>query len=283
MCFVDSHTLGEPTRVVLDGLPALAGGSVREACAQLFAERPWLRAAIVDEPRGSPALVGVLMLPAREPGHAATLAFVNNVGTLPMCVHASIGVARTLVHLGRMPDAAWDRPLRFATAAGEIEVRLEDAGSIAVDNVASYRLRPGLELVTSFGVVVGDLAWGGNWFLIVEAPPVPVVAGELERLTRLALELRAGLDAAGIRGDDGAAIDHVQLCGPSEIADARNFVLCPGGEYDRSPCGTGTSARMACLFADGRLAAGQRWRQEGITGSVFVGSVVPSWRRTRCP
>ena len=273
MRFVDSHTEGEPTRVVFDGLPELGEGSVREACARLFAEHPRLRGAIVDEPRGASALVGVLMLPPRSPEHEATLAFINNVGTLPMCVHACVGVARTLAHLGRMPDAAWDRSLRFATPAGEVGVQLEADGVIAVDNVASYRLRAGLELTTSFGTVRGDLAWGGNWFLIVEAPPVLVRAEAIEALTRLCVELRAGLDAAGIHGDDGAAIDHVQLCGPSEIADARNFVLCPGGEHDRSPCGTGTSARMACLFADGRLSPGQRWRQEGITGSVFVGSV----------
>jgi 4-hydroxyproline epimerase len=279
LAFVDSHTEGEPTRVVYDGLPdlGLASAPLRERAEALLAAG--LREAILDAPRGYPALVGALLLPPTpstpraSPRASAAVVFINNVGLLPMCVHASIGLARTLVHLGRMPASPWDVPLRLETLAGEIEIRQEADHVIAVDNVWAYRLHHGLELQTSRGLVRADVAWGGNWFLIVDDSPVPVVPERLTELSSFAHELRAGIEALGLRGGDGAAIDHVQLCGPSETADSRNFVLCPGGEYDRSACGTGTSARLACLHADGRLAPGRRWRQQGITGSCFIGEI----------
>lgn len=276
LSFVDSHTEGEPTRVIYDGLPdlapSLAVASLRERAEALLAAG--LREAILDEPRGYPALVGALLLPPSHPGRdRPAVVFINNVGLLPMCVHASIGVARTLVHLGRMPDAPWPASLRLETLAGQIEIRLEADHVVAVDNVWAHRLHHGVELRTSRGPVRADVAWGGNWFLIVDDSPIPVVPERLGELSAFAHELRARSDALGLRGDDGAAIDHVQLCGPSETADSRNFVLCPGGEYDRSACGTGTSARLACLHADGRLAPGRRWRQQGITGSCFIGEI----------
>jgi 4-hydroxyproline epimerase len=275
LSFVDSHTEGEPTRVVYDGLPELGRGSLRERATALLAAG--LREAIVDEPRGHPALVGALLLPpsraGTELGATAAVVFINNVGLLPMCVHASIGVARTLVHLGRMPATPRAAPVRLETLAGVIDIRLEADHVVAVDNVWAYRLHHGVELHTSRGLVRADVAWGGNWFLIVDESPIPVVPEQLGELSAFAHELRASTDALGLRGDDGAAIDHIQLCGPDESADSRNFVLCPGGEYDRSACGTGTSARLACLHADGRLAPGQSWRQRGITGSCFIGEI----------
>jgi 4-hydroxyproline epimerase len=272
LAFVDSHTEGEPTRVIWDGLPELGRGPLRERAAELLAAG--FREAIVDEPRGHPALVGALLLPPSESSSAsAAVVFINNVGLLPMCVHASIGLARTLVHLGRMPDGPWAEPLRLETIAGEIEIRLEDDGYVAVDNVWARRLHRGVEIPSSRGLVRADVAWGGNWFLIVEDSPIPVVPDRLAELTSFARELRDWITMADLRGDDRAAIDHIQLCGPSEIADARNFVLCPGGEYDRSPCGTGTSARLACLHADGRLEPGRRFHQQGITGTCFIGEI----------
>jgi 4-hydroxyproline epimerase len=278
LSFVDSHTEGEPTRVVYEGLPELGRGPLRARANALLAAG--LREAIVDEPRGHPALVGALLLPpSQDSGATAAVVFINNVGLLPMCVHASIGVARTLVHLGRMPATPWTAPVRLETLAGEIDIRLEADHVVAVDNVWAHRLHHGIELHTSRGRVRADVAWGGNWFLIVDASPIPVVPEQIGELSSFALELRASIDALGLRGDDGAAIDHIQLCGPggsggpSESADSRNFVLCPGGEYDRSACGTGTSARLACLHADGRLAPGQSWRQRGITGSCFIGEI----------
>lgn len=273
IAFVDSHTEGEPTRVVLAGIPDAGGGTIRARAAWIAREHPGLRGAIVDEPRGYPALVGALLLPPSRPASTAAVAFINNAGQLPMCVHACIGIARTLAHLGVMPDRAWDRPLILETPAGDVGIQLEADGRVAVEGVPAYRSRRAVELSTRYGSIAADVAWGGNWFLIVERCPIPVAADNLEALTALGRELRAACDARGLRGDDGAEIDHVQLCGPSSIADARNFVLCPGGVHDRSPCGTGTSARMACLFADGRLQPGQRFVQEGIAGTCFTGTI----------
>ena len=276
LAYVDSHTEGEPTRVIHDGLPDLGRGPLRERANTLL--DAGYRAAIVDEPRGHPALVGALLLPpsntsASLGGASLAVVFINNVGLLPMCVHASIGVARTLVHLGCRPDAPWAAPVRLETLAGEVEITLEHDRVVAVDNVWAYRLHHRVELRTGLGLVRADVAWGGNWFLIVEDSPIPIAPEHLAELCEFTRELRACAEAAGLRGDGGAWIDHVQLCGPSAIADARNFVLCPGGEYDRSACGTGTSARLACLHADGRLAPGRRFRQESITGSCFVGEI----------
>lgn len=273
MAFVDSHTEGEPTRVVLGEGLGLEPGSVGSYRAQLAARCPNLRAAMLDEPRGYPALVGALLLPPEQPGRRAAVMFLNNVGELPMCVHASIGVAHTLVHLGRMPAGPWTEPFVLETAAGEVSLRLERGGYVAVGNVPAYRLHAGVELDTRWGRVRGDVAWGGNWFFIVEDPPVPVEPDRIEVLDALTKQLRSALVDAGICGAEGAEIDHIQLCGPSEHGDARNFVMCPGGEHDRSACGTGTSARLACLHADGRLKVGQRWRQESITGTYFIGEI----------
>jgi proline racemase len=121
--------------------------------------------------------------------------------------------------------------------------------------------------------VTGDVAWGGNWFFLTELPGEELTLARRAELLRVTMAIRDALDAAGIRGDDGGLIDHVELfCPPSDDrADARNFVLCPGQAYDRSPCGTGTSAKMAALHAHGRLAVGERWRQESIIGSRFTG------------
>lgn len=273
MAFVDSHTEGEPTRVVLGESLGLEPGAVSSYREQLAARYPGLRAAMLDEPRGYAALVGALLLPPQQPGRRAAVMFMNNVGELPMCVHASIGIAHTLVHLGRMPAGPWTEPFVLETAAGEVSLRLEDEGYVAVGNVPAYRLHAGVEVDTRWGRVRGDVAWGGNWFFIVEQPPVPVEPGRIDVLDALTKQLRSALVEAGIYGAGGVEIDHIQLCGPSEQADARNFVMCPGGEHDRSACGTGTSARLACLHADGRLKVGQRWRQESITGTYFIGEI----------
>jgi proline racemase len=273
LAFVDSHTEGEPTRVVFDDLPEV-DGSGPARIRRLVEQHPYLRAAIVDEPRGYPALVAALLLPPTRAEVTATVAFFNNVGMLPMCVHASIGIARTLVWLGRAPATAWAAPLVLETIAGDVSIRLEANDVIAVTNVPAYRLHANLELPSSRGPVRADVAWGGNWFLIVERSPIPVTPAHTDELLVFTRELRATSERMGLRGDGDAIVDHVQLCGPSDQADARNFVLCPGGEFDRSPCGTGTSARMACLHADGRLAPGRVFRQQGIGGTCFDGELI---------
>ena len=272
---IDSHTEGEPTRVVLDGAPDLGGGTVAEQ-ARVFRERfdPF-RSAVVCEPRGHDALVGALVVPPKSARATCGVIFFNNVGLLNACGHGTIGLAATLAHLGRIGAGRHV----VETPVGDVAIELGIDGSIAIDNVASFRHAKGVaveyELDGKRRRVHGDVAWGGNWFFLVDDHGEELVLANLERLTNASWAIRQALERDGVRGATelgGGVIDHVELFGAPHRADcdSRNFVLCPGKAYDRSPCGTGTSAKVACLVADGKLAPGAAWRQESILGSRFV-------------
>ncbi len=265
---IDSHTGGEPTRIVINGAPDLGGGDMATRLIQLRDHHDWLRAATVNEPRGSEVIVGALLCEPVNPACAAGIIFFNNVGYLGMCGHGTMGLMVTLAHLGRIGPGAH----RIETSVGEVTAILHPAGDVTVGNVVSYRLAQRVPVsVPSYGLLHGDIAWGGNWFFLVDDHGLAVRLDNLGALSACAQAIRAALNAAGIRGADGHEIDHIELFGPSEKGDSRNFVLCPGGAYDRSPCGTGTSAKLACLAADHKLAPGQVFRQESIVGSVFEG------------
>jgi 4-hydroxyproline epimerase len=196
---------------------------------------------------------------------------------LGMCGHGTIGVVASLAHLGRIEPGRH----RLDTPVGPVETELDADGHVTVFNVPAYRHRAGVTLeVPGVGRVTGDVAWGGNWFFLVDATrfdPAPTLAlSQVEALTELTWCIRGALAAQGITGADGAEIDHIELFAPTPGADARNFVLCPGKAYDRSPCGTGTSAKLACLAADGHLAAGVPWVQESVIGSRFEGRWTPA-------
>lgn len=272
--FVDSHTGGEPTRVVTAGFPDLGRGSVAERLQRFRARHdPWRR-GIVLEPRGSDTVVGALLVEPADPHACTGVIFFNNVGYLGMCGHGTIGVVRTLQYLGRITAG---RHL-LETPVGIVGVELLDDGRVAVDNVESYRLAADVVLeVPGYGRVRGDIAWGGNWFFITYDTPCPLLLSNRRELTAYTEAVRAALARNGLTGAAGAEIDHIEINAPAlqDGADARNFVMCPGMAYDRSPCGTGTSAKVACLAADGRLAPGQSWHQEGILGSVFEASYRP--------
>jgi 4-hydroxyproline epimerase len=202
----------------------------------------------------------------------AGVIFFNNVGYLGMCGHGAVGVVATLAHLGRIDPGEH----RFETPVGVVSTLLHANGRVTLRNVPSYRHTASVGIdVPRFGRIVGDIAWGGNWFFLAEDHGQQISLQNLETLTDLAWQIRQQLIHAGITGTDGQEIDHIELFGPPSCpdADSKNFVLCPGRVYDRSPCGTGTSAKLACLYEDGKLAEGQRWRQEGIVGSVFEGYV----------
>lgn len=241
-----------------------------ERRAFLLREQDPLRQAVACEPRGHDAIVGALLTPPVEAGSQAGVVFFNNKGALGMCGHGLIGVVRTLEHLGRLAPG----PLRVDTPVGTVSAELEPGGAVTIENVPAWceRQDVGVE-VPGLGRVRGDVAWGGNWFFLVEWTALALDLANVGPLTDAASRILAALAAQGVTGRDGAAIDHVELFSPPRRAeaDARNFVLCPGLAYDRSPCGTGTSAKMAALAARGRLKPGQRWRQEGITGSLFEG------------
>jgi 4-hydroxyproline epimerase len=268
---VDSHTAGEPTRVVVAGGPELGSGPLAERLSRFAAEYDDFRSAVVNEPRGSDVLVGALLA---EPVDAACIAgviFFNNVGYLGMCGHGTIGLVTTLAHLGRIEPGEH----QIETPVGVVRAMLHSNGRVTVENVPSYRCREAVAVaVAGFGEVTGDVAWGGNWFFLTENAPLPLTLENREALTSFAMAVKAALNAEGITGNNGSEIDHIEVISASAVpgVDSRNFVLCPGNAYDRSPCGTGTSAKLACLAADGKLAPGQVWRQEGILGTVFEGS-----------
>jgi len=262
---IDSHTGGEPTRLVLEGGPDLGAGPLATRVKR-FRDKfdPW-RTAIVNEPRGSDTVVGALLVPPHHPGCQFGVIFFNNVGPLGMCGHGTIGLVASLAHLGKVTPGR----VKIDTPVGVVEAELRADGAVAVDNVASYRKAKGVVVeVAGIGHVRGDVAWGGNWFFLVEDHGQALHLGNLGKLTNYTVHVRQAVNAHGF-----PEVDHIELFGSSPRAGAhsRNFVLCPGHVYDRSPCGTGTSAKLACLAADGKLAEGAAWVQESLIGSTFTG------------
>ena len=270
---IDSHTEGEPTRVVVEGGPDLGSGTVAEKSRRLREEHDWLRSSVCNEPRGHDAMVGALLVEPHEPDCCCGVIFFNNVSTLNMCIHGTIGLAVTLAHLGRIGVGEH----RIDTPVGVVVARVHGDGAVTVANVPSYRHATGVEVeVPGWGKVRGDVSWGGNWFFLIEDQGPAVTFANLEALTAFACAVRDALEKQGITGADGMEIDHIESFGPPTdpaTSDSRNFVLCPGKAYDRSPCGTGTSAKLASLHAAGKLAPGDTWRQAGILDTVFTGSV----------
>lgn len=290
---IDSHTGGEPTRVVVEGGPDLGSGSMAERRI-VFQERfDDFRTAVVNEPRGSDVIVGALLCEPVDPANAAGVIFFNNVGPLWMCGHGTIGLGVTLGHLGKIKAGTH----RIETPVGLVTIDYDGANRVSLENVPSYRIAHDVEVqVDGIGSVKGDIAWGGNWFFLVDTESNPAIKqasrrrihssggkgekaamslAEVEHLTDITWRIRQALEQNGITGEGGGEIDHIELFGPpgDEANHSRNFVLCPGRAYDRSPCGTGTSAKLACLYADGKLKPGNVWRQESILGSVFEGTV----------
>ncbi len=269
---VDSHTEGEPTRVVISGGPPLGSGPLPERL-RIFRDRyDHFRSAIVNEPRGSSAIVGALLCEANDPSCSAAVIFFNNIGYLGMCGHGTIGLAVTLAHLGKIAPGVH----RIETPVGIVEAQLHESGKVTVNNVPSYRSAANVSIdVEGFGTVTGDVAWGGNWFFLTYDCPFHLSLANLDALTDYTWRIRQALTANGITGDNGGEIDHIEVYGPPTVptAHSKNFVLCPGKSYDRSPCGTGTSAKLACLYAAGMLREGEVWRQESLIGSLFEASI----------
>jgi len=261
---IDSHTEGEPTRLVIDGGPELGEGSLAER-VKVFGERfDAYRSAVVHEPRGSDAVVGALLCRPHRADCSLGVIFFNNVGYLGMCGHGTIGLIATLAHLGRLAPGSH----RLDTPVGPVDAQLHADGTVSVANVASYRRAKQVVIdVPGIGPVRGDVAWGGNWFFLVAHQGEPLTLANVDALTEFAWRVRRAVNAQGY-----PEVDHVELFAPSPspTANSRNFVLCPGKAYDRSPCGTGTSAKLACLAADGELAEDVTWTQESVLGSVFT-------------
>jgi 4-hydroxyproline epimerase len=270
---IDSHTGGEPTRLVIGGFPDLGTGPLRERLTRFREQFDHLRAAIINEPRGSDAIVGALLCEPNDLSCQAGVIFFNNVDFLGMCGHGTIGLVATLAHLKRLEPGH----IRIETPVGIVSAELHATGAVTVRNVPGYRYRKDVKVdVPGFGSVIGDIAWGGNWFFLVKGEsPIELLLKHLDELSAFTWSIRQALERNGITGENGGLIDHIELYGAARDprAHSRNFVLCPGRSYDRSPCGTGTSAKIACLYADGKLKENELWIQESITGSFFEAHV----------
>jgi len=262
---IDSHTGGEPTRLVLDGGPELGTGPLSERVERFRESFDAYRSAIVNEPRGSEPLVGALLVKPHRADCDFGVIFFNNVGYLGMCGHGTMGLIASLAHAQRINAGT----LKIDTPVGAIEAELHEDGRISVANVVSYRAVRRLAVdVPGVGAVIGDVAWGGNWFFLISEHERTIGLKHIDSLTDFCWSVRAAINAQG-----HPLVDHVELFASSGRpgTDSRNFVLCPGNAYDRSPCGTGTSAKLACLAADGKLAQGETWVQESVIGSTFAG------------
>ncbi|AWI86382.1 hydroxyproline-2-epimerase (plasmid) [Alloyangia pacifica] len=283
MHVIDSHTGGEPTRVILDGGPDLGSGPLAERAARLASEHRDFTRSVSLEPRGQVAMVCALLVEPVDPGCVTGVIYFDAEAVLGMCGHGTIGLAVTLAHMGKIGPGTH----RIETPVGVVSVEVIDANTVTVTNVESRRTQAGVSVeVEGLGTVTGDVAYGGNWFFLVDPSPVPVVSSNIRQLTDMTVATRAALKAQGIAGENGGEIDHVIFYGPAEDAavHSRNFVLCPDDAYDRSPCGTGSSARLACLAASGRLTEGEEIVQESVIGSTYrlsyaqgrAGGVIPS-------
>ena len=269
---IDSHTGGEPTRTIVDLDLPMEGLAMDLRLDKIRANFDRYRQAIVREPRGSEIMVGAHLMPPIDPNHHASVVFFNNVGYLGMCGHGMIGVIETLRFLGRIETGL----IQVETVAGLVEAELLPDRSVRIQNVPSYRLEKDWQVRTeTYGAIRVDIAYGGNWFALAKVEQMDRGETDLAELVRIANEIMFACQK------DFPQVDHVELFGApkSPGADSRNFVLCPGGMYDRSPCGTGTSAKLACLALDGELLPGANWVQESIVGSTFLASYL--WSDSR--
>ena len=268
---IDSHTGGEPTRIIISGGPDLGTGSLAERREVFANQYDHIRSAIINEPRGWDAIVGGILCEPVESDSSAAVIFFNNTGYLNMCGHGTIGLVITLKHIGKISAGEH----KIETPVGHVFATLHDDDRVSLRNVPSYRYRKDVQInVDGVGEVIGDIAWGGNWFFLAKNLSIDLRLSQVDELTRIGRNIRKSLESSGITGENGGLIDHIEIFGDpvSDSADSRNFVYCPGGAYDRSPCGTGTSAKLACLAADEKLPPNSKWIQESITGSVFEGS-----------
>lgn len=275
IAYLDSHTGGEPTRLVEIGGPDLGNGSVAEK-RDVFREKyDTFRSMVLNEPRGSDVIVGAYLVKPSLPECDLGVIFFNNVGYLGMCGHGTIGLVASLAYQGRLKPGK----VKIETPVGVVEAELHpsETGStptkVSVKNIPAYRYLANIELTVDGRQIHGDVAWGGNWFFLVQDHGLEVVMNNLEVLTDFAWNIREELTRLGITGSTGEVIDHIELFAHTPDADSKSFVLCPGKAYDRSPCGTGTSAKLACLVADGKLLPQQIWKQQSVVGSIFEGKL----------
>jgi len=273
--YLDSHTGGEPTRLIETPPFDLGSGSVADKLSKLKKDHDDFRTTVLNEPRGADVIVGALLVEPADPTCQFGVIYFNNVGYLGMCGHGTIGLIASLAYLGKVQPGI----IRVETPVGVVEATLhknkagEYPNKVSVKNIPAYRHLTHVPVTVDGKTIHGDVAWGGNWFFLCHDHGLEVNMQNLEALTEFSWRVREQFTANGITGANGAEIDHVELFASTPEADSKSFVLCPGKAYDRSPCGTGTSAKLACLYADGKLSVGQTWKQQSVVGSIFEGSI----------
>ena len=273
---VDSHTEGMPTRVVTAGVDPIPGATMLERKLHFERELDDLRLLLMREPRGHSAMSGaILQPPTREDADWGVL-FIEVSGCLPMCGHGTIGVATVLVETGRVPVREPETVVRLDTPAGLVEARVAVSGgrarAVTLRNVPSFLY----ERDRRAGDVVCDLAFGGNFYALV--PVDDVDPAQADAYIRRGAEIMAAVNVdPPVHPEDPriAGCRHVVFHAPGrDGADARNATSIHPGWLDRSPCGTGTSARMAALHARGELALGEPFVNESLIGTRFTGRLV---------
>ena len=282
---IDGHTAGNPVRLVAGGAPLLAGSSMSERRQDFLARFDWIRRGLMFEPRGHDMMSGGFLYPPFDPGHDAAILFIETSGCLPMCGHGTIGMVTFAIEHGLIRPRTPGR-LSVEVPAGVIGIEYTTAGdkvtSVTIRNVASYIAARGVRIdVPELGPLSVDVAYGGNFYAIIEpqngyrgidelgAARILSLSPVVRSLMRAALEPVHPLDPT-IRG-----VSHVMWTDKPKSAGAhgRNAVFYGDRAIDRSPCGTGTSARLAHLAGTGRLEAGEPFIHESIIGSRFTGRV----------
>jgi len=285
---IDSHTAGEPTRILTGGLPAVQGATMAHKREQLFLHHDHLRRALVHEPRGHDAIVLAYLLPPCDPEAHLGVVFANDAGYLGTCGHGSIGVAMVAVATGMVPAVAPESTVVLDTPAGLVRcaVKVTDGRpvSVRITNVPSFLWRRDVPFALPDGRKgTADVAYGGNWFAFVDARSMglSVDPSRLGQLMSTAMAIREALRTAGVRGTNPHTgheedVDHVKLYASlvgTGTPGSRAITLCPGSAYDRSPCGTGTSAKLAVLHARGELGVGTPFCSDSVLGTRFMARI----------
>jgi proline racemase len=284
---VETHTAGQPTRIVVGGLPRLLGDTVAAKRDVVRTQHDGLRTFLTSEPRGHTGMYGAYLVEPSHPDASAGVIFFSTVNYDDMCGHGIIGVATALVAEGMVATAAPETQFAVETPAGLVPVRARIAGgkaaSVILRSVPAFVLDLDVSVdVPEVGSVRGDVAFGGNWYFYVDATSlgIPLDASHLGQLRSLGAAIKAALtglfDLRHPLNSDIAAsflgVSFVQR-GPDERTQ-RNLVVEGPDFFDRSPCGTGTCGRLATLVARGELATGDTLRNDGLFGGHFLGTAV---------
>jgi trans-L-3-hydroxyproline dehydratase len=283
---IDAHAAGEPLRIITAGLPPLSGATVLERRRYMAEHYDDVRRMLLFEPRGHADMYGAVLTPPVTTGADFGVLFLTNEGYSTMCGHGVIALTTVLLETGMLlrreprTEVVYDSPAGLIRASAKVEG--DRVVSVAFRNVPAFRYKQGLDLVTSVGPVRVDVAYGGAFYVLVDAADlgVDVLPENATTLTQLGMEIKHAVgrkievvhpDEPELRGIYGTIISE-----PPRTADGdgRNITIYAEGAVDRSPCGTGTSAKLACLFAAGRVSCDQAYVHESVIGTMFTGRVL---------